>query len=119
MNPNTLFAATSSQNLWTDHPATATQRKRYGRTTQCDVLAFMLREAHAGSRALDLPDIMAAGIGDVISNRFCDAVGLAFYSDLTVAPISNFCFDSLQIQFNQVSQFAIYPGQIDSFRQAI
>ncbi len=62
MNPNTLFAATSSQNLWTDHPATATQRKRYGRTTQCDVLAFMLREAHAGSRALDLPDIMAAGI---------------------------------------------------------
>jgi hypothetical protein len=55
--------------LWRDHEATPRQehllfgrRKQTDRLTQADVLLTMLREARALGRALELPEIMRAGI---------------------------------------------------------
>src|SRR5580704_7320758 len=55
--------------LWRDHPATPRQQplafrasRRRGRATQADVLLSMLREARTQGRAVELPEIMAAGI---------------------------------------------------------
>jgi hypothetical protein len=56
--------------LWQNHPATPhqqalfpkTPRKRNGKPTQADVLITMLREARSQNRALELPEIMQAGI---------------------------------------------------------
>ena len=55
--------------LWRDHPATPRQeqlafkssRKR-SRRTQADVIVELLREKRALGKALELPEIMAAGI---------------------------------------------------------
>ena len=55
--------------LWRDHPATPRQeqlvfkssRKR-ARRTQADVIVELLREKRALGKALELPEIMAAGI---------------------------------------------------------
>ena len=52
----------SQGDLWADHLATPTQRKKHGKTTQREVLASMLRDACAMGRAVQLPDIMGAGI---------------------------------------------------------
>lgn len=55
--------------LWHDHEATPQQRritfgtaKRRGTLTQADVLLSMLRRARAVGMAVELPDIMRAGI---------------------------------------------------------
>jgi hypothetical protein len=62
-----------SGTLWRDHLGTPRQQSlpfrwprqsEHGtrRVTQADVLLAMLREAHAGGRAVYLPEIMAVGI---------------------------------------------------------
>ena len=55
--------------LWRNHESTPRQReitfpktKRQGRPTQSDVLLAMLRKARSGGKALELPEIMRAGI---------------------------------------------------------
>jgi len=55
--------------LWPDHEATPQQRRltfgkanRRGRLTQTDFLLSMLRGARAAGRAVELPEIMQAGI---------------------------------------------------------
>jgi hypothetical protein len=55
--------------LWRDHPATPRQQplafrasRGRGRATQADVLLSMLRGARAQGKAVELPEIMAAGI---------------------------------------------------------
>jgi hypothetical protein len=56
--------------LWQNHPATPRQqhlvfrnRKSCGRATQADVLIAMLRDARDNGKAVDLPAILAVGIG--------------------------------------------------------
>lgn len=65
--------------IWQDHPATPRQRSLFAensanlrgkrisqvprvRLSQADLLVAMFRQARAEGRALDLPEIMAAGI---------------------------------------------------------
>lgn len=55
--------------LWRNHEATLRQQRltfgahsKRGRLTQADVLIAMLREARAQGKALELPEIMRAGI---------------------------------------------------------
>lgn len=64
MNNNTLFSESylDQHSLWDDHPATPAQQKRHGKKTQRDVLASMLREARSRGGALELPDILRAGV---------------------------------------------------------
>lgn len=64
--------------LWRDRPATSGQqqlifrsaRKPCGRVTQADVIAAMLRKAQSENRALDLPEIMQAGIAQFTARIF-------------------------------------------------
>jgi len=68
-----------SRKLWKDHPATPRQqrlvftasgagdgdnhrKKKPGRVTQADVLLAMLRQRRQQGKALELPEILAAGI---------------------------------------------------------
>lgn len=53
--------------LWREKPATPNQQRlafgsRRGKATQADVLAQLMRERAARGEALDLPDILRAGI---------------------------------------------------------
>ena len=55
--------------LWEDHPDTPRQRtlslaasRKPGKLTQADLLIDMLRSARMAGRALELPEIMRAGI---------------------------------------------------------
>ena len=67
-----------SNGLWRSHPATDPQRqlafgsrsKKGGRATQADVLVALLRKAQADHRALDLPEIMQAGIAQFTARIF-------------------------------------------------
>jgi|SRR5215472_2824779 len=52
----------SGDGLWCNYQASPTQRKRFGRATQADVLLALLREARSKGHAVELPTIMAAGI---------------------------------------------------------
>lgn len=64
--------------LWRDCPATEAQQrlafgrgnKRRGRVTQADVILAMLRTARAENCAVDLPDIMQAGIAQFTARIF-------------------------------------------------
>src|SRR5580698_4523123 len=64
--------------LWRSNPATPSQkcfafsqsRKGTGKVTQADVLTAMLRKAHSENRALDLPEIMRAGIAQFTARIF-------------------------------------------------
>ena len=64
--------------LWRGNPATPSQqrlafgpsRKRIGKVTQADVLTAMLRKARSENRALDLPEIMQAGIAQFTARIF-------------------------------------------------
>jgi hypothetical protein len=66
-----------SSGLWRKHLATPNQQRlvfrqsnRSGRATQADVLLSMLRKARADSRAVPLPEIMAAGIAQHSARLF-------------------------------------------------
>ena len=67
-----------SGGLWRDNPATDAQQrfafaqdvKQSGRITQADVLVGMLRRARSESRALDLPEILHAGIAQFTARIF-------------------------------------------------
>ncbi len=59
----------NGQGLWRDHEATPQQRRltfgrpnRRGRLTQADILLSMLRGARAAGTAVELPEILQAGI---------------------------------------------------------
>ena len=63
--------------LWRDNPATLRQqtlafgkRKRRKTVTQADVLLQLLRAARAENRALQLPEIMRAGIAQFTARIF-------------------------------------------------
>jgi hypothetical protein len=63
--------------LWRNHPATPQQqglftpkKKQRSKPTQADVLATMLRQARGENRALDLPDILKAGIAQFTARIF-------------------------------------------------
>ena len=64
--------------LWRDHPATDAQQqfaigpapKKRAKVTQADVLTAMLRKARSENRALDLPEILRAGIAQFTARIF-------------------------------------------------
>lgn len=64
--------------LWRTNPATPSQkcfafgtsRKSTGKVTQADVLIAMLRKARSENRALDLPEILQAGIAQFTARIF-------------------------------------------------
>ncbi len=61
--------------LWRDQPATPTQQclafgSRRGKATQADVIAQLLRERRALGKALELPEILAAGIAQFTARIF-------------------------------------------------
>jgi Helix-turn-helix domain len=67
-----------SGGLWRKNPATNAQQqltfgrpaKRRARITQADVITAMLRKAHSENRALNLPEIMDAGIAQFTARIF-------------------------------------------------
>lgn len=69
---STLTNGSAKAGLWHGHPATERQltfafpkrpQPQPGRTTQADVLIEMLRAKRAAGLALELPEILAMGIG--------------------------------------------------------
>ena len=61
--------------LWQDKPATPQQQRlafgsRRGKATQADVLAQLLRDCRARGAALELPDILRAGIAQFTARIF-------------------------------------------------
>ena len=67
VSPNNEGIRNPKHGLWRNHPTTEAQQRlgfhsRSKHPTQAELLLEMLREARRQNRALELPEIMAAGI---------------------------------------------------------